>query len=563
MSNLLTNSERMAEHDSDWMAPSQGMLMALPARSVSWLGEFSRRVHRDQRGSISIVTVFALLMFTMLLIMVVNVGTHVDDKLKMQNAADASAYSGGVIIARGMNGLAFSNHLLSDVFAMTAFLRESRDRNAESLVPPVLDAWRAVGQTLQQAPFEKFRRLGVAVTDKVPKEQEAVDAFGELSAGSARLTLPVFEYILKERLIGRFQRDLILMTPDLAQAVTSEVARRHGLLGSSNATSALQQRDQTGRGQQLGLLWRTSVMPVSLGDEQNPQTRTLPVIDPDPFEGDYARVAFAEEYLQEAIEQRRNLARAYLNDWNYDRLRIFADRGKMSVFFNLWRIATCAHLEELLTVEYPLTNLPMVMRRTDDGRVVERLIRGAEMMVPQLPISRTNDMHHPFVIERMRSEINLNDFLERNFQFVSVVYRKHLAETGPGLFKNPMSRHSDAQTFAQVMVFVPRPRKVLWYPGQQQPVSYGGTLGITVTSPAPPPGPRIGEIDPLLERWVNEGWPTHWDLLNQNWMVQLVPATARNLPQILGANPGAEFAALRQPSYGGVENRQLKRLSHH
>lgn len=553
----------MAEYDLELETSPCGMLVTLRARCATYLGQFSNRLHRDQRGSISIVTVFALLMFTMLLIMVVNVGTHVDDKLKMQNAADASAYSGGVIIARGMNGIAFSNHLLSDVFAMTAFLRESRDRNAESLVPPVLDAWRAVGQTLQQAPFDKFRRLGVAVTDKVPKEQDAVDAFGELSAASAQLTLSVFEHILRERLIGRFQRDLMLMTPDLAQAVTSEVARRHGLLGSANSTSALQQRDQTGRGHQLGLLWRTNVMPVSLGDEQNPQTRTLPVIDPDPFEGDYARVAFAEEYLQDAIEQRRHLARAYLNDWNYDRLRIFADRAKMSVFYNLWRIATCAHLEELLTVEYPLTNLPMVMRRTDDGRVVERLIRGAEMMIPQLPISRTNDMQHPYVMERLRSEIDLNDFLERNFQFLSVVYRKHLAETGPGLFRNPLSRQSDAQTFAQVMVFVPRPRKVLWYPGQQPPQSYGGTLGITVSLPASPAGPRTGEIDPLQERWVNEGWPTHWDLLNQNWMVQLVPATARNLPQILGTNPGAEFAALRQPSYGGVENRHLKRLSHH
>ena len=95
------------------------------------------RVHSDQRGTISIVSVFALLMFTMLLVMIVNVGTHFDDKLKMQNAADASTYSGGVVLARGMNGLAFTNHLISDVFAMTAFLREARDRNAEPLVPPM------------------------------------------------------------------------------------------------------------------------------------------------------------------------------------------------------------------------------------------------------------------------------------------------------------------------------------------------------------------------------------------------------------------------------------------
>ena len=89
-------------------------LLALPSR-----------VHHDERGTISIASVFAVLMFTMLMVMNINFETHVDDKLKMQSAADASSYSGGVILARGMNGIAFSNHLLCDVFAMTAFLREA------------------------------------------------------------------------------------------------------------------------------------------------------------------------------------------------------------------------------------------------------------------------------------------------------------------------------------------------------------------------------------------------------------------------------------------------------
>ena len=60
--------------------------------------------------------------------MVMNVGRHVDGKLRMQNAADSAAYSGGVVLARGMNTLAFTNHLLCDVFAVTAILREARDR---------------------------------------------------------------------------------------------------------------------------------------------------------------------------------------------------------------------------------------------------------------------------------------------------------------------------------------------------------------------------------------------------------------------------------------------------
>ena len=60
-------------------------------------------LHRDERGVISILTVFAMLMLTALLGMVMNVGRQVDGKIRMQNAADAAAYSGGVVLARGMN----------------------------------------------------------------------------------------------------------------------------------------------------------------------------------------------------------------------------------------------------------------------------------------------------------------------------------------------------------------------------------------------------------------------------------------------------------------------------
>src|SRR5271157_3317179 len=99
---------------------------------------FLARLHRDERGSMSIVSVFAVLFLAMLLGMVMNVGKHIDGKIRMQNAADSAAYSGGVVLARGMNTLAFTNNLLCDVFAVTAVLRESRDQNAASYVPRIL-----------------------------------------------------------------------------------------------------------------------------------------------------------------------------------------------------------------------------------------------------------------------------------------------------------------------------------------------------------------------------------------------------------------------------------------
>ncbi|MCE9555866.1 MAG: Tad domain-containing protein, partial [Planctomycetes bacterium] len=95
-----------------------------------WGSAFRRPLdlHRDEGGTISILSVFAVLLMAMLLGMVMNVGREVNNKVQMQNAADAATYSGGVVMSRGMNTLAFTNHLLCDTFALTAFMREARDR---------------------------------------------------------------------------------------------------------------------------------------------------------------------------------------------------------------------------------------------------------------------------------------------------------------------------------------------------------------------------------------------------------------------------------------------------
>lgn len=543
------------------------------------LKELPRRVHNDERGSISIVTVFTLLMFTMILVMLVNVGTHIDDKLKMQNASDAATYSGGVVLARGMNGLAFSNHLISDVFAMTAFLREGRDHNAESLVPPVLDAWMFAGQTLARSQFPKFAELGSAIIDKVPKEQEAVTAYGELTAAASDLSLPVFEHILEEELIGEFQRSLLRTVPELAQEVADEVARRHGLLGPSSreGSSTLQTDYELQRGSQRAVLWRTSVLPVALGDESDPLLRTLPVVDPDPFQNDYPQLLDADVYLEIALRQRRSVARRFLNAWNFDRLRLFNLDAKMSTYFHLWRIMTCGQLERLLNIEYPVTNVPMLLRFTNTDEPMERLIRQAENPDENTRLSRRRDDHFPWVMNNLRGLVDIDGYVEDNFHFVGVTYRRHRRELGPGLFTNPLQSDADAQTFSQISLFIPRPRKFLVHEGDPPPddgdgvdeVSLGGTFGFTSQLEVPrnrqpaalPPDDSLARV--LRERWIVENYPTHWDLLNQNWMVQLVPATAERLPEILQTNPGGDFNDLRLPNYGESENKVLKRVNTH
>src|SRR5262249_12417399 len=102
------------------------------------------RLHCDESGSISVATVFALLFLTMVGERVIKGEGQVDNKVKLQPAADASTYSGGVVLARSMNTLAFTNHMLCEVFALTAILREARDRHSDPLVSEVLAAWDTI-----------------------------------------------------------------------------------------------------------------------------------------------------------------------------------------------------------------------------------------------------------------------------------------------------------------------------------------------------------------------------------------------------------------------------------
>ena len=149
-----------------------------------------RRIHRDQSGSISVVTVFAFIFLTMVLGMLMNVGRHADRKVRIQNAADAATISGSTVLARGMNTLVFTNHLMCDVFALTAYLREARDRNSESLTPEILAEWDSMAPEFADAPHQKFSDLAEGIPAKTPLEQDLITAFAQQNAMVSESLLP-------------------------------------------------------------------------------------------------------------------------------------------------------------------------------------------------------------------------------------------------------------------------------------------------------------------------------------------------------------------------------------
>jgi hypothetical protein len=468
-------------------------------------------LHRDQSGTISIITVFAAILLTMLLGMVMNVGRQVDGKIRMQNAADAAAYSGGVMLARGMNSLAFTNHMLCDVFALTAFMREARDQNSARYSPAILAAWRKAGGVLEKSRFPKFVATGSAIARQTELEERLVDTYGRWSAAVSSKVLPLLEEILADELIPRYQRAVVEAFPDLAQQAVLATAQKHG-------------DPDHGRGTMQAVLWRTSGEPVGGGGDA--LGRVLPVVDP---EADY--LPDRQKCLKAARQQRAWLSHDYLNAWNNDALEFFDVEGKMSQFSNLWRSFTCGYLEQLLQKEYPDRNLLFQIRTS-----------------PQ-------------------DTADTNALLDHDYTFLALAYWHKLPEMIPGVFHNPLA--SDAVTYASVRMYIPHPRLV-WnsnYPGGAYSLGVGGVPGefppVGMSSPPPPPDAKDNQV-----QWsvVRQDLPIHWDLLNQNWSCQLVPATQAILPTVLESVPplpafsGSQY---KPPQLGEASSDDLQQISPH
>ncbi len=361
-------------------------------------------IHRDQNGSISIVSVFAVIFLALVFGMVMNIGRHTDRKVKMQHGADAAAYTGGVVLARSMNTLAFTNHLLADVFGLTAYLREARDRNSQQLSEPVLQAWVRMAPTFRTAPLPKFSQLTDAIPPKVVLERNLISVFSEQNAAISEQLLPVMEEILAFEMIPEFQRALVAATPRLANVAATEIARRHG-----EADAGL-----SGGTAMACVMWRTDGIPF--GNESSADLTTLPVADPV-----FDFTEFQPRYFRNALVQRNSLSHRYLGQLNNTMLPAFDRVAKMSQFSNLWRGITCGYLNDLLA-EYPDRNLPMQLRASH------------------------------------LQQISPSEYIDQEFMFVGVSYWNSMPERLPGLFQNP--HDSDDVTFTQIRLFIPRNRLV-------------------------------------------------------------------------------------------------------
>jgi hypothetical protein len=184
----------------------------------------------------------------------------------------------------------------------------------------------------------------------------------------------------------------------------------------------------------------------------------LPVVDPDPS----SRLPVADNsYLGRARSDRSDRASSYLQMW----LTQLDPDGSLS-------IEALDHLDRLLNQDFPSTNVPLVLR---DGLVPDDLM------------------------------------------FVSVVSRRHVDLLAPQMYRNWLA--SDAQTFAQVELYLVKPRHECcpWYWEEQ----YVDEMGQTRTRIIP-----------------NMDASSDWTSFNQNWSSRLVPATSDAIPVVLRDSSG-------------------------
>lgn len=78
--------------------------------------------HANEDGKITLISTVTMLFFLILLCYVGNAGVAVKEKMELQDAADAAAYSTGLTLARGMNAVTVANHMLGEATGMVVIL---------------------------------------------------------------------------------------------------------------------------------------------------------------------------------------------------------------------------------------------------------------------------------------------------------------------------------------------------------------------------------------------------------------------------------------------------------
>ncbi len=543
------------------------------------------RFHQDQRGAMSFVTLFTVLMLSFLLGMLLNVCKISDEKIRMQDATDAATYSSGVVMARGMNSLAFTNHLLCDVFALTAFLQTGSTcgtpEGPDTLALRITTAYLETGSSWPREKFGLnyllpdlprqnwgFTKEHLGVGDNNPQDgflpesilfgarqnREMVQTFSSWAKNFSNEVLPSLQNILDRELIPTYQRMLTEQINSMVQETAQNIALRN-LNGERNDTVAAIWRSDSLKsdGEQVDA-WKFGDTPP---DSDRIVPIGLPVVDPlgeirQSGHSSSFPVDMSKFYENTARAQRKRLSEGYLAQWNQEKLLAFDHLDGMSQFTTIWRGTSKAKLKRLLEDQYPNSNLPHVIWTPE------------RIAAEPGPAANKEDLRHKLCFNYSPRERNRE--IHDCYTFVGVVKKTQFAPFLPRLmnapmFKNPLAGEQ-RMTFAQGLLYLPVPRLVYeTFPvpccdiSITQPsmsVSNSDGTGISIT-----PGSVSSQIrhsGQSISDFRRQAHSIQWNLLNQNWQFKLCPARHDGLKSILAKN---------EPAFDKLEPVDIRRLNTH
>ncbi len=109
------------------------------------------RLHRDEGAQISFLALAGMICFVALISMVINTSDIVDDRVHMQDVADATVLSAASWSARGLNILSFINVLNSKLLSTAVLLNSLND--AIPIIIKVGEIQKAIFQGCSGVPF--------------------------------------------------------------------------------------------------------------------------------------------------------------------------------------------------------------------------------------------------------------------------------------------------------------------------------------------------------------------------------------------------------------------------
>ena len=126
------------------------------------VGDVSRcEMHRrGARGQATLLFLFCMVGFAVLLVFLINTGKTTSRKIEMQGASDAAAMAAGVWTARGMNLMALNNKGMGDVLAAMITIRSMKATALQMplVLEPIIDGLTLIPEPSSKAVVIQLRR---------------------------------------------------------------------------------------------------------------------------------------------------------------------------------------------------------------------------------------------------------------------------------------------------------------------------------------------------------------------------------------------------------------------